>query len=80
VRSLRNQPAVVKHQDAVRVLHSRKAFGDNDDRCGGKCLVKGLAQSRVGVVVQRGEAVVKEVEGCLAQQGPGDAQPLPLPA
>ena len=38
------------------------------------------AQDHVGLVVQRGEAVVKEIYLGLLGNGPGDGQPLLLPA
>ena len=78
--ALTHDSAIFQHQNQVRRLDGADALGHNDHNGIPGLGVQGTAQGRVGLEVQRGEAVVKEVEVRLPEDGPGDGQTLPLSA
>ena len=73
-------PAVVQHQDAVRVLHAGDPLGNDNLGGAGDAAGEGLADFAVRGGVHGAGGVVQDEHLRPLQQGPGDAQPLLLPA
>ena len=72
--------AAVEHEDLVGIADGADALGDDDLRCAGQFLCKSFAQRGVGLIVERGEGVVKDQDFRLSRQRPRDRQPLLLSA
>ena len=78
--ALADDAALIQHQDLVRVQHGRNALRHDDD---GSVVGLGFqcaTQRHVGFVVQRREAIVKQVNPRVLGNRAGDGQPLFLPA
>ena len=80
VGALAHQPALVQHKDLVRVQHGGDALCHNDHGgVVGLCL-QSAAQGYIGLVVQRREAVVKQIDLGIFGNCPGNGKPLLLAA
>ena len=75
-----HQPALVQHENQVRVHDARHPLGDDEHRASPQVRPQFPAQAGFGGVVQRGEAIVEDVDGRALDQGPRDGQALPLAA
>jgi hypothetical protein len=75
-----NHAAVVEHDDLVGMHDRADSLGHDDHPRVTRRGLQGRPQPRVGGRVQRGEAVVEQLQPGLSHQGPRDRQPLPLPA
>ena len=78
--ALAHNAPFVQHQNLVGVEHGGNALGHNDDGGVPGLLFQGAAQSHVGLEVQSGETVVKQIDFRIFGNGPGDGKPLFLPA
>ena len=72
--------AVVQDDDLVGVPDGADALGHDDPGGVLAGLVQGAAEDPVGLIVQGGEGVVEEEDLRLPGDGPGDGEPLLLPA
>ena len=75
-----DEVAVLEDEDLVGGGDRRHALGDDDDGGVGRVRLQGQPQAGVGGQVERRERVVEEVDLGLADQRPGDRQPLALTA
>ena len=75
-----HNPAVIQHQNDVRLLHRGDPLGDNQLGGAGNLLPEGLADHGVGLGIHGGGGVVQNQDFGLFQQRAGDAQPLLLSA
>ncbi len=78
--ALADDAALIQHQDLVRVQHGGDALRHNND-CGVVSFsFQRTAQRHVGLVVQRREAVVKQIDLRVLGNGAGNRKALLLPA
>ena len=70
--------SLVQHDDLVAVPDGAQPVGDND--AGNAPRVDGLDDLILGPRVQGAGGLVHDADGGVLAQGPGDLQPLPLPA
>ena len=80
VRAATDHAAVLEHHDQVGVADGRDPLRDDQHRRVAGDRLERRAQPGVGGQVERGERVVEDVDLRLADQRPGDGQPLPLAA
>ena len=80
MRVERGHTAVVHHHDTVGLLDGEDALGDNDLRRAWDAGIEGRADGGVGRRVDGRGGVVQHQHFRMLQQGPGDAQALPLAA
>src|SRR5262245_55070063 len=80
VTAVPHKPAAVEHQDSIRIAYRLQLMRDHDARTAAGQLVEGGAQSAVGRRVQSGRGLVEKQKRRIAQNGPGDSEPLALPA
>ena len=78
MRSGRGDFSVVKDQDQVRVLYRRHALGDDDLRGLGDEAAESRPDQGIGMRIHRAGGIVQDQDLRLLQQGPRDAEPLPL--
>ena len=72
--------ALVQNDDPVRAEDGRHTLGHDQHRRALGLLRQSLPEQSVGLEVQRGEAVVKDVDVGMAYDRPGNGQTLPLTA
>ena len=75
-----DEPALIHHKDTVGIHGRGDALCDDDLRRVPDFLVQRASQLLLRQEIQRGEAVVKDIDGRLLDDGSGDGQPLLLPA
>ena len=73
-------PAVVQHQDAVRVLHTGNALGNDDLGGSGDYRLQGIPDFGIRGRIHGAGGIVQNQHFGLLQQGPGNTEPLLLPA
>ena len=70
----------VEHEDLIRVQDRAQALRHDEHRRVVRLPGQGLPQRGVGLIVERGEAVVKQIHLRVLGDGARDRQALPLPA
>ena len=78
--ALADDAPLIQHQDLVRVQHGGDALRHNNDRGVVGFSLQRTAQRHVGLVVQRREAVVKQIDLRVLGNGAGNRKALLLPA
>ena len=73
-----DDPALVEDDDLVAVADGAQAVGD--DQAGAAAAAEVVVDERLGHRVERAGRLVEDEQRRVADQGPGDLQPLPLTA
>ena len=73
-------PAVGDHQDLVGVPDGGQAVGNGDDGLAPGQLRQGVLDQMLVLGIDAGGGLVQDDDGGVLQDGPGDGDPLPLPA
>ena len=77
--ALADDAPLIQHQDLVRVQHGGDALRHNNDRGVVGFSLQRTAQRHVGLVVQRREAVIKQIDLRVLGNGAGNRKALLLP-
>ena len=80
VTALLHHHAPVHHHDPVRVLHGGQAVGDDQGRPPGHGLGQGKLDQTLVLGVQGAGGLVEQQDRGVPHQGPGNGDPLALPA
>ena len=80
VRALLREPAAGEHEDAVGVDDRREPVADAHDRAARARVGEAAAQVGLGAGVERARRLVKDEDGRVAEQRPGDGEALALAA
>ena len=72
-------PTLVQHDDAIGATDGGEAVGDQQGGAPGHEPLEGLQDEVLGLGVEGGGGLVEDEHRGVAQQGPGDGDPLALP-
>ena len=75
-----HEPALVHDHDAVRVGDRAEPVGNDEGRAVLEEQVEGLVDLVLGLGVDLAGGFVEDEDRRVAEDGPGDGDPLPLPA